>query len=722
MSDGFGLSSDDDFDDLLAAEAEAINNKRNLQNGDEASQPLQKRIKSVLATTSTSSPNIVLANRILKERFGLSSFRLEQEAAVTRVLDGGSAVVVFPTGGGKSLCYQVPAVCFRYQDQDAGHQASQGGVTLVVSPLIALMKDQVDALLLRGVKAAVLNSSVSRDLYLTTQDDLRNGRLDLIYCAPERLNNEGFLASLKSIPGGIRLLAIDEAHCISEWGHSFRPDYLKIARFAQEADVQRVVCLTATATEKVAEDIRAAFSIPEEGLFRTRMYRPNLRLLAEAIPNDVDRNAVVGKLVAHLRKHTGPTIVYITLQKDTEMLAADLVKRGFTAKPYHAGMSTELRIKTQDDFLASDTMIVVATIAFGMGIDKPNIRNVIHFDVPDSIESYSQQIGRAGRDGKPSVCMFFLSTRNFHLRSIFTYGARPSTRSLKILLKDLFPPERKKLKVGDTFAVSLTKQSKVVDIGSVVLGLIYAQLELHFKLIRAVGTNYTTYKYATNNAAAIRNDTSPAATAIKNTPKKGIKWATFQIDDVAQSSGLDRAVLVRKLQDWDTHNHIELKFEGVQNLFRLERPVPSTQSERDEIITHLDTSMANTERNNRQRTQSLLNLVTSPSCFSHALAAYFGQMGNVPTNCGHCTWCETQTQVVLPHDPPQQPDPVKVKAVLDAIGVRDDARFLAKMAFGIQSPRGTELGIKKLGVWESMNVCDFGELLGVFERACGETG
>lgn len=179
------------------------------------------------------------------------------------------------------------------------------------------MKDQVDALLRRGVKAAVLNSSVTRDAYLATQDDLRNGRLDLLYCAPERLNSEGFISSLKAIPGGIRLLAVDEAHCISEWGHSFRPDYLKIARFAKEAEVERVICLTATATEKVSEDICHTFSIPSDGLFQTTMYRSNLRLLAEANPKGTDYKA---KLVSHLRKYPGPTIVYVSQILSTKWL------------------------------------------------------------------------------------------------------------------------------------------------------------------------------------------------------------------------------------------------------------------------------------------------------------------------------------------------------------------------------------------------------------------
>jgi hypothetical protein len=578
------------------------------------------------------------------------------------------------------------------------------------------MKDQVDALLRRGIKAAVLNSSVSRDYYLATQDDLRNGRLDLLYCAPERLNSEGFIASLKDIPGGIRLLAVDEAHCISEWGHSFRPDYLKIARFAKEANVERVVCLTATATDKVAEDIRAAFSIPDEGLFRTTMYRPNLRLLAEANPKGAD---YVAKLISHLRRYPGPTIVYVTLQKGTEVLASELVKQGFPARPYHAGMPVDARTKTQDDFLGSKDMIVVATIAFGMGIDKSDIRNIVHFDIPDSIESYSQQIGRAGRDGKPSVCMFYLATKDFHLRNIFTYGARPSMRSLKLLLEDICAPERRRLKDGDVFTVSMYTQAKDVDIGAITLGIIYAQLELTFKLFRAAGSLYSTYKYAVKDSNALARDTSPAAAVIKRASVKASKWTHIAVDDLANTSRIERADIVRKLDQWNELGAVELKKEGVRTSFRLERPLPSSAAEIDAIIKQVDDNMGATEDMNLARTKSLIDLITDKKCFSRALAGYFGDTGNnAPESCGHCTWCETRTKVDLPNEPPQPPDSEKVKKVLDKISVRDDPRFLAKVAFGIKSPRATDLKVYNTGVFESMNVCDFNELLRVFTEAC----
>ena len=710
MSDcDFDISFEDEAALLAVTEAdETCKRKR-----DDNDQPLSKKAKT------EPSPSSLMANRVLKERFGLDSFRLKQEAAITRLLDGQSAVIVFPTGAGKSLCYQVPAVAFRIQDDLAGTRTrDKSGITLVISPLIALMKDQVDALLLRNIKAAVLNSSVSRDEYLATQDDLRHGRLDLLYCAPERLNSEGFISSLKSIPGGIRLLAVDEAHCISEWGHSFRPDYLKIARFAQEAQVERVACLTATATSKVAQDICDAFDIPPEGLFSTTVYRPNLRLLAQSSTRETDD---VGNLVKHLKKHPGPSIVYVTIQKSAETLADQLRKHGFPAKAYHAGLSTDIKSRTQDEFLTSKKMIVVATIAFGMGIDKPDIRNIIHFDIPSSIESYSQQIGRAGRDGLPSVCLFNLSTKDFYLRNIFTYGDRPSKRSLRLLLQDICSPARKNLKEGDTFVVSMYHQSRDVDISPTTLSIIYAQLELHYKLFRAAGALYTEYKYISKLPQVLSSDTSPAANVINQAAVRSSKWTHIALDDLANTSGLPRVDLVRKVDEWNERGAIQLEKKGVQNIFRLEKQLPTAPGELEAMIEQLDESMGVRETQDLQRTKALINLITDRKCFSLALANYFGETsGEMAEECGHCTWCETHKQVVLPDEPPQPPDPIKVQRILEKVKARDDPRFLAKIAFGISSPRITAEKIKSTGVFESMNVCGFLELLNVFTAECGQ--
>ncbi|KAF2684259.1 P-loop containing nucleoside triphosphate hydrolase protein [Lentithecium fluviatile CBS 122367] len=582
------------------------------------------------------SPSATLANRVLKEHFGFDNFRLKQEAAITRLLDGQSAVIVFPTGAGKSICYQVSAVAFRIQNQLLGNRTrEQCGITLVISPLITLMKDQVDTLLRRNIKAAVLNSSMSRDAFLLAQDDLRNGRLGLVYCAPGRLNSEGLISSLKAIPGGIRLLAVDEAHCISEWCHSFRTEYLNIARFAHEAHVERVACLMATATPKVTQDICNALDISPEGLFSTTIYRPNSRLLAKSSTKVTDD---VENLVAHLQKHRGPTIVYVIVQKGAMALASRLQERGLPAKPYHAGMAAAVRAKTQDDFLASDNVIV---------------------------------IGRAGRDGKPAVCLFYLSTKDLYLRNIFTYGDRPSKMSLRLLLQDIYSSDRRNLRGGDTFVVSLFQQSKAFDISSTMLGIIYAQLELHFKLFRAAGALYTEYKYIPELTNTLYNNSSPDGVAINRTAVSGSKWMHVELDDVSYKWDIPRTDLVRKINEWKERGVIELVKGGVHNKYRLEKPLPATPEELD-MIEQLDETVA------------------------------------------------------LVDEPPQPPDRTKIEYILREVTARDDPRYLTKTAFGINSPRITQEKIKYIGkntgtpVFESMNECDFPELLEVVTKECAK--
>jgi superfamily II DNA helicase RecQ len=400
-------------------------------------------------------------------------------------------------------------------------------------------------------------------------------------------------------------------------------------------------------------------------------------------------------------------------------LAQNLKKRGFMAKAFHAGMKTEVKMQTQDEFFSSDKMIVVATIAFGMGIDKPNIRNVIHFDIPDSIESYSQQVGRAGRDGLPSVCVFNLSTKDFYLRNIFTYGDRPSVRSLKLLLNDICVVNCKRLKAGDTFAISTYHQSKEVDIGPTMLSILYAQLELHYGLFRAAGSKYTEYKFKTHDEGLASRDTDPAARAILKGSKKASTWTHVPIDQIEQTSGISREDLVRKLNEWNDRGAVTVTATGVQSLFRLEKPLPSTPQQINSIVTELDKSMGAQEKQNLDRTKALISLVTDKKCFSRALAAYFGETSDgLPEECGHCTWCETHTQVQLPNEPPQPPDPALVKRILEQVPARDDPRYLAKIAFGIRTPRMTQDGVYKTGVFESMNVCDFVELLKIFTKEC----
>ena len=319
---------------------------------------------------------------VLSSVFGHTAFRGQQEDVVRHVSSGGDAVVLFPTGAGKSVCYQVPAIC-------------RPGVGVVVSPLIALMRDQVEALRQAGVNAAALNSSLTPEESAAVRADLRAGRLDLLYVAPERLTTPGFLQMLSDVR--IALFAIDEAHCVSQWGHDFRPEYRDLGRLAELFPGVPRIALTATADPTTRADIIDRLGLSEAPVFTTSFDRPNI---AYAI---VERDNPKKQLLDFLARHKGDSgIVYCLSRAKVEDTAAWLNKQGVRALAYHAGMPSEVRAANQDAFLKEENLCLVATVAFGMGIDKPDVRYVAHMDLPSSVEAYYQETGRAGRDGMPS--------------------------------------------------------------------------------------------------------------------------------------------------------------------------------------------------------------------------------------------------------------------------------------------------------------------------------
>lgn len=328
----------------------------------------------------------------LKKYFGFSKFKGLQEQVITSILKGKNCFVIMPTGGGKSLCYQLPALM-------------QEGTAIVVSPLIALMKNQVDAI--RGVSsengiAHVLNSSLTKTEIKQVKSDITNGITKLLYVAPESLTKDEYVEFLQSVK--ISFVAVDEAHCISEWGHDFRPEYRNLKNIISRLDDNiPIIGLTATATPKVQEDIIKNLGITDADLFKASFNRPNL--FYEIRPKTQNIEADIIRFVKQNSGKSG--IIYCLSRKKVEEFAQILQVNGVSAVPYHAGFDTKTRSKYQDMFLMEEVDVVVATIAFGMGIDKPDVRFVIHHDIPKSIESYYQETGRAGRDGGEGHCLAF---------------------------------------------------------------------------------------------------------------------------------------------------------------------------------------------------------------------------------------------------------------------------------------------------------------------------
>ncbi len=342
-----------------------------------------------LDTPFNTMPDIAQAEHILHEVFGYEKFRPLQKDIIQNVLTKKDTLAIMPTGGGKSLCYQIPALLFE-------------GLTIVVSPLISLMKDQVDQLTAYGISASYLNSSQTPQDYEHTLNLIRRNKLDLLYLAPETLMKANVLNLLSGL--SVDCIAIDEAHCISEWGHDFRPEYRQLADVTARFDQAITLGLTATATPLVQQDIAGSLGLKNANTFVASFNRTNLYL------DVVNKNKPLQQVIDFIRRYEGESgIIYCFSRRQVDDLANDLNANGFNALPYHAGLGEAERMQNQDAFIRDEVDVIVATIAFGMGIDKPDVRFVIHHDMPKNIESYYQQIGRAGRDGLQSDCLFLFS-------------------------------------------------------------------------------------------------------------------------------------------------------------------------------------------------------------------------------------------------------------------------------------------------------------------------
>jgi ATP-dependent DNA helicase RecQ len=603
---------------------------------------------------------------LLQERFGFDAFRPGQRRVIDALSKRGAALAVFPTGAGKSLCYQLPALLFE-------------GVTLVVSPLIALMKDQINYLQRLGIAAERMDSSLATAEVRQVAERLRAGSLRLLYVAPERFNNERFLADLRHVR--IALFAVDEAHCISEWGHNFRPDYLKLAETARELGAERVLALTATATPAVVADICSAFTIPPECAVVTGFYRPNLTLNTTPVTPG-ERNAVLVKRL-HARP-PGPTIVYVTLQRTAEQVADRLAQAGFAARAYHAGMDSQTRTDVQEWWMASDYAIVVATIAFGMGIDKAAVRYVYHYNLPKSLESYSQEIGRAGRDGLPSTVELLACPDDVSTLENFAYGDTPTREAVRSVVEEL-------LAAGPAFDVSVADLSARHDVRQLVLRTILTYLEL-LGVLRQGTPFYASYEVKplrplADILAPFDAERRRFLGAVFGAAKKGRLLYHLDPADIAAQVGADRERVLRALHYLEEQGQIELRPSDARQRFSR---VDDGTTDPAALLATLEDRFQRREQQEIARIQHVLALVEHAGCQTAALVAYFGEELAAP--CNHCSFCASAHAVQLPAVTAPRPIAGQLdgtsfahlcSAHPDALG---DARQQARFLCGLSSP------------------------------------
>ncbi len=604
---------------------------------------------------------------VLHANFGLEQFRPGQREVIEHLMAGRSAAAVFPTGGGKSLCYQLPAQLL-------------AGLSLVVSPLIALMKDQIDRLQARGMAADRLDSTRTLPELSEIMNGVRSGRIRLLYVAPERFNNERFREAITRLR--IALFAVDEAHCISEWGHNFRPDYLKLAAFAREVKAERVLALTATATPQVLGDICRGFGIAADCAICTGVYRSTLPSLVRAT-GARDRDAeLLDRLAA---RPAGPTIVYVTLQRTAEQVAKRLAAAGHPARAYHAGMEDAERARVQDWFLQSDRAIVVATIAFGMGIDKSNIRYVYHYNLPKSLENFAQEIGRAGRDGEKSLCEMFVCPDDLNALENFAYGDTPAPDAVRGLIEHLFS-------LGAEFDASLHELSARHDIRLLVVRTLLTYLELDGHM--SEGTPfYNRYQFRPRaNSADIlsrfEGERRSFLDKLLRAAEQAKTWFHIDLDRAVEATGAPRERIVRALDYLADQQLLELKVEEVRHRFRRHKTPASTA----ELAAQLYQRMTEREAREIARIREVLELAGHDGCLASRLGAHFGEPLEKP--CGSCSWCSSggRRAELLPH----RADGIDESVWSEAAGLRAehsdplaDPRAFTRLLCGISSPRLT---------------------------------
>ncbi|MCW1245540.1 RecQ family ATP-dependent DNA helicase [Pseudomonas sp. SAICEU22] len=630
----------------------------------------------------------------LEQVFGYPQFRPGQETTIGAILAGRSAAAIFPTGSGKSLCYQLPALLLPH-------------LTLVVSPLLALMQDQLAFLRRHGIAAASIDSAQSRDEAREAMARARSGELKVLMVSVERLKNERFRNFLQQV--SISLLVVDEAHCISEWGHNFRPDYLKLPDYQRQFNIPQTLLLTATATPKVIADMQAKFVIAADDVVTTGFYRPNLNLLVEPVRSDDKRE----RLLQWLGERGGqPSIVYVTLQRTAEQIAGHLSQHGILAEAYHAGLPHERREAIQRRFMGGQSNCIVATIAFGMGIDKSDIRNVVHFDLPKSIENYSQEIGRAGRDGQPSDCLVLANRDSLNILENFVYGDTPELSGIRCVLDELKGAAR-----DGQWEFLLGPLADQSNIRQLPLKTLLVQLELR-RLIAPRYAYYAEYRFKfliepEQLLEQFEGERRDFVAAIIRTSSRARTWATVDFDGMYQQHRAERNRVVKALDYFQEKGWIELESKLMTEVYNVLEPGFDSQA----LSTELHACFTQHEKTEIERIHAMLELFATERCLGQRLAQYFGDE-KVPPQCGHCSVCDGR----VAHLPEPPPLPILVDKQFDELcsdfihrheqhtGDIPSAERLTRFLCGISVPLFTKLKARTIRGYAALEEYPYAEI------------